>query len=287
MLPFIRFALAGAPTSLLAAKALAAEISKVAASQPSADKLQPQIATLTALASSAKTLTAACEGIAQVLADVGVANAVLAKHWPKWVLASEPAVPAGSAPLSSQRIEDHELSCMPAPVADAVKKARDQDELRQRSEARHAELDEQRQRVLAKAPPAVSKAFSEATMAMLSEVREPAELHALLVPLDPGDKGYMPPVAALSANLFAVAPAPARELSPGERALAESAALRERVNAEKAARFSRNHGAERDARRLALLAQYTAMPAGPERVAFLSANSSDLFAAANQLARTK
>jgi hypothetical protein len=222
--PFLKFAVQGAPSNLAEAKALATEVAKFAADQPDAPKWNSQIAQLGDLATSAKTLTSACEGVAQALLDFGASRAVMAKFWPKWVR------PELAAKLSAQ------------PVA-------------------------------AVAGP-------------------PVEMEARLVVPSPKDAYKFTPAAKMAAVTApqihpATAASPAREMTPGERAEAETAAARARIESEKAARFSREHGAERDSRRLALLAKYTAMPAGPERVAFLSANSNDLFSAATLVARSK
>ena len=76
-----------------------------------------------------------------------------------------------------------------------------------------------------------------------------------------------------------------KELSLGERAVAETADARQRVDAEKAERFSRNWGAGRDARLEALLSTYEAMPAGADRLKFYGENQSELWAAFTARAR--
>jgi hypothetical protein len=137
--------------------------------------------------------------------------------------------------------------------------------------------------------------FTDQLPAQLSSADDdlrPGELAAKLIVLRPGDAGYTPPPAPISAQLAAaptVAPAAKASgvMTAGDRAVAERDSATARFDAEKAERFSQNWGAGRDARRLELVAKYSAMPAGPERVAFLQKHSNDLFAAARKIAGIK
>lgn len=76
-------------------------------------------------------------------------------------------------------------------------------------------------------------------------------------------------------------PAPTPQpVSAAQRQLAEHAAARERIDADKAARFSRNWGDERTARHVKLIETYMSLPLGSaDRQKFFAENERELFAA--------
>ena len=65
-----------------------------------------------------------------------------------------------------------------------------------------------------------------------------------------------------------------------DQQMAKNAQVRADVAADKAARFSREHGTQRKARRAETVAKYLAMPHGPEREDYFKANEQELFSAA-------